>query len=522
MPSAGPTGSSAISAALSARSTSSTEGSLAAGRDNTADGDGSTAIGTGNVADGDDGSAFGSNNAALGVRSLAAGYRSTTLADESVAFGAGAQALFEGDVALGSGSVTAAAVGTSGVTIGGTFYNFAGTAPLSTVSVGAAGAERTITNVAAGQISASSTDAINGSQLYATNQAIAALSSGGGGATHFYSVGSSDSAAGNYNNDGASGADALAAGVNASAAGAGATAVGSGATAGGTSSVAIGQGATAGNANSVALGAGATTAAAVGTAGTTIRGVDYAFAGASPVGTVSVGDVGAERTVTNVAAGRISASSTDAINGSQLYATNQAIETLETGIGELNEFTVKYDTNPDGTKSNTVTLIGSDPNAPVLISNVAAGVKDTDAVNVGQLNEGLGNTLVEANSYTDNRTTAAIQTANNYTNQMAAQTLNQANAYTDYRFSQFNQDISAARTEARQGAAIGLAAASLRYDDRPGKASVAVGGGYWRGEGAFAVGAGYTSENGRMRSNLSGTTAGGDWGVGAGLSFTLN
>ncbi|WP_292476394.1 YadA-like family protein, partial [Mesorhizobium sp.] len=68
----------------------------------------------------------------------------------------------------------------------------------------------------------------------------------------------------------------------------------------------------------------------------------------------------------------------------------------------------------------------------------------------------------------------------------------------------------------------GLAAASLRYDDRPGKVSVAAGGGYWRGEGAVAFGAGYTSEDGRARANLSGTTAGGHWGVGAGVSFTLN
>ncbi|MDT4889514.1 Autotransporter adhesin BtaE [compost metagenome] len=101
-------------------------------------------------------------------------------------------------------------------------------------------------------------------------------------------------------------------------------------------------------------------------------------------------------------------------------------------------------------------------------------------------------------------------------------TLNQANNYTDYKFGQLNQEIGEVRTEARQAAAIGLAAASLRYDDRPGKASVAVGGGFWRGEGAVAFGGGYTSEDGRLRSNLSATTAGGHWGVGAGVSFTLN
>lgn len=78
------------------------------------------------------------------------------------------------------------------------------------------------------------------------------------------------------------------------------------------------------------------------------------------------------------------------------------------------------------------------------------------------------------------------------------------------------------RSEARTAAAIGLAAASLRYDDRPGKLSVAMGGGYWRSETALAFGAGYTSENGRVRANLSGTFADGDVGVGAGLSFTLN
>jgi len=80
----------------------------------------------------------------------------------------------------------------------------------------------------------------------------------------------------------------------------------------------------------------------------------------------------------------------------------------------------------------------------------------------------------------------------------------------------------ALRDEARQAAAIGLAAASLRYDDRPGKLSVAAGGGFWRDSSALAFGAGYTSEDGRIRGNVSGTAAGGHVGVGAGISFTLN
>ncbi|RWL94071.1 MAG: calcium-binding protein, partial [Mesorhizobium sp.] len=210
---------------------------------------------------------------------------------------------------------------------------------------------------------------------------------------------------------------------------------------------------------------------------------------------------------TNVAAGRISQTSTDAINGSQLYATNQAVEAVQGSVGNLTEFSVQYDKNPDGTKSNSLTLVGGDVNAPVVIHNVGAGTADTDAVNVQQLNLGLATTL-------DNSKT--------YTNQVAATTLQQANAYTDSKLSQLNMDMGEAKGEARQAAAIGLAAASLRYDDRPGKLSVAAGGGYWRGEGAVAFGAGYTSEDGRARANLSGTTAGGHWGVGAGVSFTLN
>jgi len=253
----------------------------------------------------------------------------------------------------------------------------------------------------------------------------------------------------------------------------------------------------------VALGSGSVTETAVGTAGTTIRGKDYAFAGTAPVGTVSVGDKGSERTITNVAAGRISADSTDAINGSQLHATNQAIEDLQGGVGEVKDNAVFYDLNPDGSKKNSVTLIGGDVNAPVVISNVGKGVKDNDAVNVAQLHESFN----EAKSYTDNRVNYAIDNSK---------------AYTDQKFDHLNQNLDGIRSEARSAAAIGLAAASLRYDDRPGKLSVAMGGGYWKSKGALAFGAGYTSEDGRMRTNLSGTVADGDVGVGAGISFTLN
>ncbi|WP_429609838.1 ESPR-type extended signal peptide-containing protein [Variovorax sp. W2I14] len=257
------------------------------------------------------------NDGATGADAIASGKNATAAGASAVSIGLGATAGTANSVALGAGSSTAAAVGTASTTINGVTYNFQGVAPVGTVSVGSGGAERTITNVAAGRIAGNSTDAINGSQLFATNQSIEDLSTTvTTNKTRYYSVNSTGG--GNEDNLGATGTDAIASGKNATAAG--------------NSSVAMGLGATAGTANSVALGAGSVTATAVGTSSTTINGTTYNFQGVSPIGTVSVGTVGGERTLTNVAAGRISGSSTDAINGSQLFATNQSIENLSTTV----------------------------------------------------------------------------------------------------------------------------------------------------------------------------------------------
>lgn len=96
-------------------------------------------------------------------------------AEKAIALGNQAQANNHNDVALGSGSSMEKAVATHGTIIDGEYYGFAGTEPTSTVSIGSKGKERTITNVAAGRVQYDSTDAINGSQLYATNQAIETL-----------------------------------------------------------------------------------------------------------------------------------------------------------------------------------------------------------------------------------------------------------------------------------------------------------------------------------------------------------
>ena len=82
----------------------------------------------------------------------------------------------ENAVILGNDSTDGDVVGTSSYTFkNGTTVNYAGTTPVSTVPVGAKDKERTITNVAAGRVSATSTDAINGSQLYGVHQMIDTL-----------------------------------------------------------------------------------------------------------------------------------------------------------------------------------------------------------------------------------------------------------------------------------------------------------------------------------------------------------
>ncbi len=121
-------------------------------------------------------------------------------------------------------------------------------------------------------------------------------------------------------------ASAMAMGTDAQSTAGNAIAMGAGAQSTAASAVAIGRGATAGNGRSVALGDGAATDGPVGTTNATLNNLTYGtFAGTAPIATVSVGTAGEKRTITNVAAGRISGTSTDAINGSQLYATNAVL-----------------------------------------------------------------------------------------------------------------------------------------------------------------------------------------------------
>lgn len=168
------------------------ESSVALGRTNNVTGENSVAIGANNgtVAGGQSAVVgynnkigadkeqlvFGSNSESSGQGALVFGTHAKAVAMDAVAFGNNTIADKPNAVAIGTNSVTDDAVGVDGITINGTRHVFAGEQPASVVSFGSkarAGAggvtqyNRQLTNVSAGQISADSLDAVNGSQLYA-------------------------------------------------------------------------------------------------------------------------------------------------------------------------------------------------------------------------------------------------------------------------------------------------------------------------------------------------------------------
>ena len=245
-PGNGATASSVQAVAIGQLSKASGNKTTAVGAEANASGLNSTALGTGASTAGGLG---GLNAVAVGAKATANAGSTTAVGAaaqasgiNAAAFGAGAQAgtkgtavgynavvTHNGAIALGADSVSTATFGAvPNATINGiTYGNFAAANVNATVSVGSAGNERAITNVGAGRINATSTDAINGSQLYAiTNQLQA-------GQTHYYSVNDGGTRGSNYNNDGARGKNSLAAGANARA--------------GSSNSVAMGDGADTGN-----------------------------------------------------------------------------------------------------------------------------------------------------------------------------------------------------------------------------------------------------------------------------------
>ncbi|KAA6204773.1 MAG: hypothetical protein DU429_08945, partial [Candidatus Tokpelaia sp.] len=399
----------------------------------------------------------------------------------------------------------------------------------------APGNTQKLTNLTAGTLSDSSTDAVNGAQLYATHSAIDANGEQmakylGGGASYTspfgtsaaaitaptYAIRSYDSsgaaAGSDYNNVG----DAFAA-LDSSLFGVNSRVVQ--------------------NTTSITTINNRLTDIDNGKSGVVQRTDDTTLALID-----NDGGTATPQKLTNVAAGTIASGSTDAVNAGQLFDTNTRIDGIDTRVGNVEnrvgniedtigtigdaaENAVKYDKGADGKKTNSVTLVGADASTPVALHNVAAGTVakgSTDAVNGGQLSD----TKDELNANISNTAATTLRSANDYTdmrvNNITTDAVDQANRYTDMRFDRLRHKIHHVRDEARSAAAIGLAAASLRFSDRPGKISFGVGGGYWKSEGAVSFGAGYTSETGRFRSNITGTVANSTMGIGGGLTFELN
>ncbi|KVN24906.1 hemagglutinin [Burkholderia pyrrocinia] len=98
---------------------------------------------------------------------------------------------------------------------------------------------------------------------------------------------------------------------------------------------------------------------------------------------------GAATKITSVADGNVAAGSTDAVNGGQLFGVKsdlqQQITNVSNQAGEAVKNVVKYDVDANGSRLNSVSLVGGNAASPVVLKNLAAGVDDTDAVNVKQL-----------------------------------------------------------------------------------------------------------------------------------------
>ena len=167
--------------AFGVRATASGNGATAIGGETTASGWLSTSIGylsksagNGAYAGGAKANANGEGAVSVGLESTSTGKHTAALgasanasAEAALALGASANASHANAVALGANSVTKAAVASNEATVNGVYYSdFAANNAASVVSLGDAGKERQLVNVAAGQISATSTDAINGSQLH--------------------------------------------------------------------------------------------------------------------------------------------------------------------------------------------------------------------------------------------------------------------------------------------------------------------------------------------------------------------
>ncbi len=335
------------------------------------------------------------NSAATGLYSLAAGVGASAAGASSVAVGNGSNAQSDGSVAIGQ---SASATGGKAVSIGsGNTASGDGAVAIGDPSVA----------TGTGAVAMGANDTATGTGAVALGNASTA-------------TGNSALALGNSSQ--ATADNTIALGNQATASAIGAQAYGSGATASATNALAFGSNATANVANSIALGANSVTGNAVAVSSVTVGGVTYPVFGTSPVGVLSVGAPGAERQITNVAAGQVSATSTDAINGSQLNATNQAVNnlststatnvaSLSTGINSLSTGLSSTNSNVSALSTSTSTAINAlSTSTAAGLSSLSTGLSTTNN-SVASLSTGVTNINNQLSQLSTLMTTNTTNTA---------------------------------------------------------------------------------------------------------------
>ncbi|HFL8837350.1 TPA: YadA family autotransporter adhesin, partial [Escherichia coli] len=509
--------------------------------------------------------AVGYNSVAKGDSSVAMGYNSFAEGDSSVAMGQGSYSDVDTGIALGSSSVSSrvivkgsrdTSVSEEGVVIG---YDTTDGELLGALSIGDDGKYRQIINVADGS---EAHDAVTVRQLQNAIGAVATTP------TKYYHANSTAE-------------DSLAVGEDSLAMGAktivnGNAGIGIGLNtlvlADAINGIAIGSNASANHANSIAMGNGSQT-----TRGAQTNYTAYNMdAPQNSVGEFSVGSEDGQRQITNVAAG---SADTDAVNVGQLKVTDAQVSqntqsitnlnnqvtnldtrvtNIENGIGDIvtTGSTKYFKTNTDGVDANaqgkdsvaigsgsiaaadnSVALgtgsvaneentisVGSSTNQR-RITNVAAGVNATDAVNVSQLKSSEAGgvrydtkadgsidysniTLGGGNGGTTRISNVSAGVNNNDAVNYAQlkQSVQETKQYTDQRMVEMDNKLSKTESKLSGGIASAMAMTGLPQAYTPGASMASIGGGTYNGESAVALGVSMVSANGRWVYKLQGST----------------
>ncbi len=509
--------------------------------------------------------AVGYNTVAKGDSSVAMGYNSFAKGDSSVAIGQGSYSGVDTGIALGSSSVSSrvivkgsrnTSVSEEGVVIG---YDTTDGELLGALSIGDDGKYRQIINVADGS---EAHDAVTVRQLQNAIGAVATTP------TKYYHANSTAE-------------DSLAVGEDSLAMGAktivnGNAGIGIGLNtlvlADAINGIAIGSNARANHADSIAMGNGSQT-----TRGAQTNYTAYNMdAPQNSVGEFSVGSEDGQRQITNVAAG---SADTDAVNVGQLKVTDAQVSqntqsitnlntqvtnldtrvtNIENGIGDIvtTGSTKYFKTNTDGADANaqgkdsvaigsgsiaaadnSVALgtgsvadeentisVGSSTNQR-RITNVAAGVNATDAVNVSQLKSSEAGgvrydtkadgsidysniTLGGGNSGTTRISNVSAGVNNNDAVNYAQlkQSVQETKQYTDQRMVEMDNKRSKTESKLSGGIASAMAMTGLPQAYTPGASMASIGGGTYNGESAVALGVSMVSANGRWVYKLQGST----------------